>query len=395
MLLKKIIAKALFVSALFIALPHVLFVPNAAAQDDQETQTIYSGPQVGEALPQFKMKLGIGDDSGSEIDLVEQSGDQPLVIVFVHNRSRPAFALANSVMRYCDQDGAKNLQRGICFLTADPTETATWLNRIKGYFPKNTPVGFSTDGIEGPGAYGLNRNVQMTVLVAKDKKVTANFALIQPGAHVDGQKILEAIAAVTGSTSQPDINKYLPSNQAAQDAPIAIDPGLMTQIRKINAKEATVEMIEQGMAEIEKMIKDNKPLQNQLGTIVARWVGSKRVDSIGNEEQQAKIRKWATEFGPKRNRTDRQMNRSQPARGEADPEFTNLLRSVIQKTNSDEQADSAAEAVEKYVKDHPEAAKELARISNTVVNSGKLSNYGTPRAQEILKKWAQQYPLEK
>lgn len=380
---------------LLVAFTLVVVIQDATAQDDPEASTVYSGPQIGEPLPNFEMKLGFGEGAGTEIDLVEQAGDQPVVIVFVHDRSRPAFGLANSVMRYCDQDGGDKLHRGICFLTADPTETATWMNRIKNYFPKNTPVGFSTDGIEGPGAYGLNRNVQLTVLVAKEKRVVANFALIQPGAHADGPRILAAIASATGAEANPDINKYLPSNQAAQDAPIAIDPGLMAQIRKINARDATVEMIDQGISEIETMIKDNKPLQNQLGSIVTRWVGSKRVDSIGNGEHQAKIKDWAQQFGPKRSRSDRQMDRAQAGRANTDPEFTNLLRSVIQKTNSDEQVDSAAKAVEQYIEKNPDAAKELARIANTVVNSGKLSNYGTPRAQETLKRWAEQFPIEK
>ena len=37
------------------------------------------------------------------------------------------------------------------------------------------------------------------------------------------------------------------------------------------------------------------------------------------------------------------------------------------------------------------ARKEIARISKTIVNSGKLENYGTPRCQEILRKWAEKY----
>lgn len=377
------------------AMAFCLIVATSFAQDDKQVEEVYSGPQVGEGLPGFTMKLGFGDRAGSDIDIVENAGKSPTVLIFVHKRSRPAFGLANSVMRYCEQDGGDNLHRGICFLTSDPTDTANWMGKIKNYFPKKTPIGYSSEGIEGPGAYGLNRNVELTVLVAKDKKVTANFALVQPGAHADGPKILAAIAKATGGKSNPDINKYLPSNQSAQDAPIAIDPALMKQIRIINAKDATDEMVGEGIAKIETMIKGNKALQNQLGGIVSRWAINKRVNSIGSEDQQAKLKKWAKDFGPKMNRRNRQMDRPRPAQRDSDPKFTGLLRSMIQKSNSDQQVDAAAKAVEEYVEKNPAAAKELARIANTVTRSDKLSNYGTPYAQEVLKAWAKKYQTDK
>ena len=38
----------------------------------------------------------------------------------------------------------------------------------------------------------------VTVLVAKDDKVTANFALVQPSVAVDAPKIIEAIVGAVG-----------------------------------------------------------------------------------------------------------------------------------------------------------------------------------------------------
>jgi hypothetical protein len=38
----------------------------------------------------------------------------------------------------------------------------------------------------------------VTILVVKENRVTANFALIQPSMNVDGPKIAAAIAAVVG-----------------------------------------------------------------------------------------------------------------------------------------------------------------------------------------------------
>lgn len=165
---------------LIFAIVMGLIVSTSFAQDEKKAEVVYSGPQVGEALPGFGMKIGFGEGSGSDIDFVSRAGDDPVVIIFVHKRSRPAFGLANSVMRYCEQEGGDQLHQGICFLTSDATDTANWMGKIKNYFPKNTPVGYSSEGIEGPGSYGLNRNVELTVIVGKEKKVTANFALVQP-----------------------------------------------------------------------------------------------------------------------------------------------------------------------------------------------------------------------
>ena len=55
-----------------------------------------------------------------------------------------------------------------------------------------------TEGKEGPGSYGLNRNVTLTILVGKEGKVTANFALVQPSTQADLPKILEEVAKVAG-----------------------------------------------------------------------------------------------------------------------------------------------------------------------------------------------------
>ncbi len=67
------------------------------------------------------------------------------------------------------------------------------------------------------------------------------------------------------------------------------------------------------------------------------------------------------------------------------------LRPLIQKDATDKQVDEAAAAVEAWVETDDEARKEIARISNTIVNSGKLENYGTPRCQDVLRKWAEKY----
>lgn len=375
------------------------FVSVVHSQDDD----IFSGPQVGEPIPSFTMKLGYGDSVGKEVDVVESAGENSIVVIFVHKRTRPSFALANAIMKYCKRDGGESLTCGTCMLTADPTATEKWLGQVQKYFPPGMSVGYSMDGIEGPGAFGLNRNVEMTILVGKrdgeELNVTANFALVQPGVHADGPAILKAIAEATGSKKKIDINDYLQNNQRNQDVRIAIDPRLKKQIQIIAKPKSTVEEIGQAIVAIEELIKDKKPLQQQLGSRIRPWVRNGKIDSIGSEDQQATFRKWAKEYGNRMNR--RQVNRDAPARdgrkpGRANrfPKLTTLLRAVIQKDASEEQVDAAAKAVDEFISGHPGAEKEIGRIANTVVDAGKLANYGTEHAQTIISAWAKKYPKD-
>jgi len=157
-------------------------------------------------------------------------------------------------------------------------------------------LGISDEGREGPGAYGLNRNVTLTVLVGKDNKVTANFALVQPSAQADGPKIAKAIVDVLGGGPVPSL----------------------------------------------------------------------------------------AELGLVRNRGD--------AKGRMqDPKMESLLRAVIQKTATEEEVKAAAEALEAYLKKNEKARKRVGEITTNIIKAGKLENYGTPAAQEMLTKWSQEF----
>jgi hypothetical protein len=65
-----------------------------------------------------------------------------------------------------------------------------------------SPMSLSVDGAEGPGNYGLNKECLLTVIVSRQNKVAANFALVQPG-MADAPKIIGAMAGVIGDTNPP------------------------------------------------------------------------------------------------------------------------------------------------------------------------------------------------
>lgn len=158
----------------------------------------FSGPQAGEKLTPLKVRLLTGDKAGDEIDLVEQAGGKPVVLLFVHAVNRPSIGLARTILTYAAQHKADGVHPSLVFLSGDATETEEFVKRAAHALPEGVPIGVSTDGAEGPGAYGLNRQVTVTVLVAKDNKVTANFALVQPSLQADGLKIAKAIADAGG-----------------------------------------------------------------------------------------------------------------------------------------------------------------------------------------------------
>src|SRR5690606_41897520 len=59
---------------------------------------------------------------------------------------------------------------------------------------------------------------------------------------------------------------------------------------------------------------------------------------------------------------------------------------------SEEEVRAAAQRVEAFVGEHPaRRRRELGRIARAVVDGGKLENYGTPAAQDQLRRWARQY----
>jgi hypothetical protein len=159
-----------------------------------------SGPQVGDKLAPFTVRGVLDDEAGKMIDLVKDAQGKPLVIFFVHERTRQSIALARQVLNDAATRKAEGLEAGLVLLTADVTATEDWVKMVTQVLPRGVPIGISTDGANGPPAYNLSRNVVATVIVVKDNRVTANFALPQPSAADDAPKIAEAIAAVLRGT---------------------------------------------------------------------------------------------------------------------------------------------------------------------------------------------------
>ena len=165
-------------------------------QADEEQ--LFSGPQVGEPLPELPVWLKKSSEGNSEkVDLSQLCEGKPIAIAFMHEKSRPAFGLARLMSAFAEKKKGKELQLYFIVLSDDRSETERWLGQIGRYFNAPTQLAVADGGIEGPGTLGLNRTVSMTILVAKEGKVTANFALTQVSNQVDAES-----PAIVECTSQ-------------------------------------------------------------------------------------------------------------------------------------------------------------------------------------------------
>jgi hypothetical protein len=152
--------------------------------------------------------------------------------------------------------------------------------------------------------------------------------------------------------------------------------------RQVVRKDASADEVQAALKALEDYVAANKPAQGQLGRLSAQFDAK----SIESDAVKDKLVEWEKKYPAP-------AGRDAPARGaaEQDPNLRPLLTRVIRRDATAEQVDEAAKAVEDYAAKNPDARKEIGRIGRTIVNAGKLADYGTPKAQEYLQKWAKEF----
>ncbi len=256
----------------------------------------FSGPQPGEKLAALKMKTLLGPGAGKTSDPVTQAGDKPLVIAFVHQVTRPSIGAMRTVMNYANSRAKDGLHAAVVLLTSDVTDTTNFVQRAKHAMPANVALGVSPDGIEGPGAYGLNRKATLTVLVAKEGKVTANFALVDPSVQADAPKIATAIAKALGdekTVTLAQLGVKPPAGGRMQDG------ALETMLRQVIQKNATAEQVDKTAAKIEAYCDKTPAAARRVGEITNRIITAGRLDKYGTPKAQKYLKKWSEKYGAK------------------------------------------------------------------------------------------------
>ncbi|MBI1841403.1 MAG: hypothetical protein HYR88_11210 [Verrucomicrobia bacterium] len=162
---------------------------------------VFSGPQAGERTTPFNVTEITGVNKGKQRDPVSENAGAPTAFIFVHTVERSLVPL----LRVLDQYGAERANRlktEVVFLFGDRVAGEERIKAVAASLKLQSRVGLSLDGAEGPGNYGLNKECMMTILAARENKVTANFALVQPG-YADAPKVIEALAKICGDTNPP------------------------------------------------------------------------------------------------------------------------------------------------------------------------------------------------
>ena len=279
---------------LSLVLPMLLCVVSSTAVADDP---VFSGPQVGEKLVPFKVKGVLGDLKDKELDFVTDAGGKPIVILFVHKLTRPSAAMARVLMNYVASRKKDGLHGGVAWLANDLTEAEAKINRAKHALPQKTPIGLSKDGIEGPGAYGLNRDVTLTILVGEKNKVTANFALVQPSTQADLPKIVKSIVELVGgkvpTLAQLGAQMRRPAQMRTKLKPAA-ESKLRALIQKTNSEEQTVKAAD----ELEELFKKDKATAANVASIAHRIVSAGVLERYGTKKAQEYLKKWSKEHKP-------------------------------------------------------------------------------------------------
>ncbi|QDV37614.1 hypothetical protein ElP_55550 [Tautonia plasticadhaerens] len=110
---------------------------------------------------------------------------------------RAVLALTRALPRIIEQSGSP-LTFSVILLDDDRDASENLARRISPHLGEGVGLGYSAEGRDGPGIYGLNRNVPQTILFARDGVVTRSFAFQQGAAYADPH-VLGALAELVGA----------------------------------------------------------------------------------------------------------------------------------------------------------------------------------------------------
>jgi len=307
---------ALTITACFFACPSWAVSQDSAIEKprNQDKQTVYSGPQVDEQLSPFSVTLALGESAGKTIDPVKLAQGKPMLLVFLHDVNRQSISMTRVLTQYAQSRAKDGLHSTDILLGDDATGAQDTLKRIQHALTPGVPTGVSPDGREGPGSYGLNRSVQLTILVAKNDRVTANFALVQPSLQVDLPKVAGAIVAQIGGP-EPKLSELLEAGGVMQNPRgnpqtsenSKPDPETIRSLmRPLIQRDADTKQVDRAAEAIEQAIAKSKAIEKEIGRIASTIVGSGKLENYGTEHAQGYLKRWAEKYGqqPKKPQDD-------------------------------------------------------------------------------------------
>lgn len=157
---------------------------------------VFSGPQPGEKLKGFPVIPPSRNDRAEEFDPVALAAGKPHFLVFLDDSDiAEGIGAWLHVVERIKKNSRSGLAASAVILGDERTTDIPFVRMSEKWwtrFNSAYQIGYSPDGRDGPGAYGLNRNIVMTILIADAKgKVLYNFPFREtlqdrPDPHVVG-----------------------------------------------------------------------------------------------------------------------------------------------------------------------------------------------------------------
>jgi hypothetical protein len=340
----------------------------------QGDDPVFSGPQPGEKTTPFRVLELTGPGEGKERDPIAENAGAPTALVFVHGIERSLVPL----LRVVDQYGAERqdrLKTEIVFLSADRLSGEQRVKAAAGSLKLQSRVGFSLDGAEGPGNYGLNGQCLMTIVAARDNQVTTNFALVQPGI-ADAPAVILGLARACGDATPPTVEelnrRQLARSGAGRDRERMMKPGETGRRPGPGAESFDLSKLdlnsEAGLREaVRALIAEVSRLRTELADLRAK-------------------------SGAGANTGTERAKEDYPGAVPTDEKLQGLLRQFIRPTNDEATVDRLLAEIESYVKGNPDLTRQAIDGWTRILHFGE--RYGTAYArkggQELLERLKKQ-----
>ncbi|MFY9344730.1 MAG: hypothetical protein WAT39_19720, partial [Planctomycetota bacterium] len=179
------------------ALASLFAATTALGAQDPPAPELLSGPAAGMPLPACPVYAPSGPFAGSEFDAAARIGKGPGVLLFVHELTRNTGPMVGGLDRLAVQFAWTGLQTHTIRIAADRTEAEAAVKRSSDAMLLQRPILVSTDGVEGPGGYALNRKATLTLVLCKDGAVVRSLAFTDTG-RADLPKLRALVEEVTG-----------------------------------------------------------------------------------------------------------------------------------------------------------------------------------------------------
>ena len=169
-------------------------------------EPVYSGPQPGETLKGFSIASLTRSTGDERVDPVALAKGKPHFIIFIDDSDiYEGLGAWHRAVGSIAENSRTGLAASAVILGEGPTfekhmaQTRSKHESFYRWLNLFFQVGYSRDGRDGPGAYGLNRNIVMTILIADAKgKVIYNFPFRETLQDGPDPHVLGALAEVVG-----------------------------------------------------------------------------------------------------------------------------------------------------------------------------------------------------